>query len=298
MATETEIVAELKPRYKSYLEGAFSHIAPTKAAMEYRIQLLTELLDRTQELSIKGIVDPELIYETAISELGDIDEKLREFEGREQRASELKHKLSAGTAVAISVIALLAIVYVIVSAATGLWHPLWLILLGGVFASAILLMFFASLKLLRKRKILPVRAMLAAGEILVCTFIFLLLQLIFKIDGSWMTFLAMVALIFGADTAVAFLADSKLKWVELPVFIEVLMVMLYVILGIALDPLNHIAKIWHPGWVMCLSGVAVAIVELIAFILKRARARDKREEQKDNELNKNQDEKYWTMWND
>lgn len=291
MAAEIEIVSILKPRYKDFLEGAFRQIAPTKAAMEYRKQLLQQLLDRTQELNIRGIVDPDLIFKTTIDELGDIVCLLNDFEEREQRSEDLKHKLSTGTAVAIAVIALIAIVYVIVGAATGIWHPTWLILLGGIFSSLILLMIFASLKLLKKRKVIPVRFMIAASEILVTVFIFLLLQLVFHISKSWLIFLAMVAMLFGSDTAMAFLAGSKGRWIELPIFIEVLCVMLYVILGIALAP----AKIWHPGWLLCLGGVAVAVVEFICYTVGKSRAKDAAEEKSEG---KKQDEAYWTQWDD
>lgn len=288
---EIEIVTLLKPRFKAYLEGAFKQIAPTKAAMEYRKQLLQQLLDRAQELNIRGIEDADLIFKTAVDELGNMADNLEEFENRERRKGELKHKLSTGTIVAIAVIALIALVYVVVGAATGKWHPTWLLLLGGVFASAILLMFFAGLKLLRKRKILPVRILIAASEILISVFVFLLLQLVFHVDDCWLIFLAMVALLFGTDTAVAFLANSKGRWIELPIFIEVFGVMLYVILGIELH-------IWHPGWLLCLMGVGFALVEFVAFILSRAHAKNKREAQKDEDLNEKQNEEYWTQWDD
>ena len=46
----------MKERFKTYLEEQFRQIAPTKAAMEYRISMLTKMTDRAQELKIKGII--------------------------------------------------------------------------------------------------------------------------------------------------------------------------------------------------------------------------------------------------
>ena len=298
--TETEIINLLKPRYKAYLEGAFRRIEPTKAAMEYRKQLLVKLVDRSQELKIRGMEDPELIYKTAIDELGDMSENLSQFENREKNKGEIKRKISMGTTIAIAIIALFGILYVIASAATGLWHPLWLVLLFGVFASATVLMTFAGIKLYKKRKLIPIRFMLVAIEVMISVFVFLVLQLLFKINGSWLVFLAMVGLIFGVDTAIAFLSNDKTKWIEFPIFIEVFCVMLYVILGIALDPLNPGApvSIWHPGWILCLAGVGVAIVELIVFLVHRARLKSQREEQMEEEYNEKTNEAYWTEWDD
>ena len=296
--TETELINLLKPRYKAYLEGAFRQIEPTQAAMEYRKKLLVDLLDRSQELKIRGIEDPELIFKTAIDELGDMAENLQAFENRERNKGEIKRKLSTGSIVAIAIIALIAIVYVVAGAATGLWHPLWMVLLGGIFASAILLMAFAGLKLYKKKKFLPIRLLLVAGEALFSVFIFLVLQILFNVEGSWLTFLAMVALMFGVDTAFAFLTTDKTRWIELPIFIEVFCVMLYVILGIALDPIGHVASIWHPGWILCLVGVAVAIVQFIMYAVKKARLKAKKDDEKNEEFNERTNESYWTEWDD
>jgi len=72
----------MEERFKSYLEAKFKQIAPTKAAMEYRKSLLIKLMDRAQELHIKGMSDEELIYGTVITELGDFDAELRDYENR------------------------------------------------------------------------------------------------------------------------------------------------------------------------------------------------------------------------
>ena len=52
----------MKERFKRYLEREFRAIAPTLAAMEYREQMLKQLMDRAQELRIKGIDDEDLIF--------------------------------------------------------------------------------------------------------------------------------------------------------------------------------------------------------------------------------------------
>ena len=302
MALQTGVSEELKARFKSYLEEEFRQIPPTKAAMEYRKQTLVEMLDRAQELSIRGIHDEQLIYKTVVDGLGDMGERLNAFEHREEKTKEVKNKLSVGAIVAIAVVAMLSIIYVIVGAAANLWHPTWLIIVGGAFISATILIVMAAAKLIKKKNYLPVRFMAIAIEVMLSVFAFLVLQLIFKVDGSWLIFLAMVALIFGVDTAIAFMIDSKknsvAKWIELPIFVEVLFVMVYVILGISLDVLHHVASIWHPGWLLCLVGVALAIVEIIVFVVKKAQEKREEEKHRNAELNENEDEAYWTEWDD
>ena len=69
-------------RFKRFLEREFKAIRPTQAAMEYREDLLTQLLEKEQDLRIKGMTDDELIYEMCIDSLGDVRKNLEEFENR------------------------------------------------------------------------------------------------------------------------------------------------------------------------------------------------------------------------
>ena len=100
----------------------------------------------------------------------------------------------------------------------------------------------------------------------------------------------MVALIFGVDTVIAFFTDSKIKWFELPVFVEVFSVMLFVTLGILT------VGFWHPGWMLCLVGVIFALAELICFVAIRNKKKSQKEQNKNDEKFVKKDEKYWTEW--
>lgn len=123
----------MKERFKQFLEEHFRKIAPTKAAMEYRKTLLVELLDREQELRIKGVTDDELIYNMAVSELGDIDQTLAEFENRQIKSGVVKRKASAVGIIAVAIVALLTVVYLIVGGVAKYGIPL------GLLSSAVLL---------------------------------------------------------------------------------------------------------------------------------------------------------------
>lgn len=282
----------MKERFKQFLEEHFRKIAPTQASMEYRKALLRQLLDREQELRIKGVSDDELIFNMAVSELGNIDQTLREFENRQVKSGVVKRKVSVVGVCALAIVALLSIVYVIIGAVTGLWHPTWLIVVGGIFAATAVVLGYLCSKLIAKRRLIPLRACVAVCEVLLSVFVFLVLQLLFNLGGAWMTFLAMVVLIFGVDTAIAFATASKIRWIELPIFVELLGVMLYIILGVS------VGGIWHPGWLMCLAGVACALVIICVFVAKKAKAKNAKESKRLSDENDVQDERYWTQWDD
>ena len=95
------------------------------------------------------------------------------------------------------------------------------------------------------------------------------------------------------DAVLAFITEFKFRWVELPVAIEIVCVMLYVILGIVLG-----SVFWHPGWLLCLGGVVAAIAEAIAIIATRNSKKDKKEKSRLTDKYKKEDESYYTMWKD
>lgn len=286
----------MKDRFKQFLEEHFRKIAPTKAAMEYRKTLLVELLDREQELRIKGVTDDELIYNMAVSELGDIDQTLAEFENRQIKSGVVKRKASAVGISAMAIVALLTVVYLIVGGVAKIWHPTWLIVVGGAFAGVGVSLGYVALKFAQKRKYVVTRICVAICEVLLSVFVFLLLELVLEpvlhFEGSWMTFLAMVMLLFGTDTSIAFATKSKVRWFELPVFIEIFGVMLYVMLGILVQ------GFWHPGWLLCLAGACCALVQVIVVVVKKTKKNNSEEKAQLADKNEKQNEAYWTEWDD
>lgn len=283
----------MKERFKKYLEEQFRGIRPTEAAMKFRKETLANLLDRAQELKIKGIDDETLIYLTCIDELGNFAESLKEFDEKDIKVENIKRKLSLGAIIAIAVVALLTLTYLIVGLATSLWHPGWLIMVGGIFAGLIIVGGLAVVKLIKNKKFIFVRLIVATCEVLICVFLFLVLQLIAHLSLSYLVFLAMVPLLVGVDTAIAFATNSKTRFLELPAFVEVFGVMLYVILGLTLA-----TSFWHPGWLLCLVGIVFALGEGVVFIARHNKKADSEDSENIEKKYKKEDERYWSEWDD
>lgn len=278
----------MKEQFKKYLEEQFRKIRPTQAAMEYREETLKFLLDRAQELKIKGIDDEELVYLMCIDELGDFERTLKEFDQKEIEIDSAKRRISMSAIISIAIVVLLSLAYVVIGVIAKVWHPTWLIIVGGIFAGAIVAVACSVPKLLKNKKYALIRVAVACCEVLVSVLVFLILQLVAKISGSYMTFLAMVAIIVGVDTALAFVFNNKFRWIELPAFVEIFSVMLFVLLGLNV-------KVWHPTWLLCLVGIVFAIVEVAVFLVKRNEKKARKE--KDNAQQKmQQNEDYWTKW--
>ena len=130
--------------------------------------------------------------------------------------------------------------------------------------------------------------------VLVSVFLFLVLQLVFKVPNSWFVFLAMVIVGFVFDTALAYATSFKFRHIELCVTVEIFCVLLYVMLGLTITTVSF----WAYGWILCLGGVVCAIAMIIAIIAKRNKESNRKERAKIARKYGKEDEAYYTMWDD
>ncbi len=284
----------MKERFKRYLEQQFRAIRPTLAAAEYREKMLKQLMDRAQELRIKGMDDEDLIYDMCIDELGDFGATLAAFDEQEHKVANAKRNALLGAVCGVGAVLALVVIYLIVSfLVPNSWGLTWLILVGGAFAGVIAFSVVLLVKFGKAKKYIAMRLMPPVIIVLLCVYLFLLLQLVAGVERAWLTFLVMVMMIAVFDGVMAFITDFKFRWIELPIVIEVFCVMLYVIIGIAAG-----AAFWHPGWLLCLGGVVAAIAEAIAIIANRNSKKDAKEKVRIKDKYTKEDESYYTSWKD
>ena len=284
----------MKDRFKRYLEQQFRAIRPTLAAAEYREKMLKQLMDRAQELRIKGMDDEDLIYDMCIDELGDFGATLAAFDEQEHKVANAKRNALLGAVCGVGAVLALVIIYLIVSfLVPNSWGLTWLILVGGAFAGVIAFSVVLLVKFGKAKKYIAMRLMPPVIIVLLCVYLFLLLQLVAKVEMAWLTFLVMVMMIAVFDGVMAFITDFKFRWIELPIVIEVFCVMLYVIIGIDAG-----AEFWHPGWLLCLGGVVAAVAEAIAIIANRNSKKDAKEKVRIKDKYTKEDESYYTSWKD
>lgn len=279
-------------RFKRFLEREFKAIRPTQAAMEYREELLTQLLEKEQDLRIKGMTDDELIYEMCIDSLGDIRKNLEEFENRNVKVKNAKR--TALIAVVITVLSVLVVIssYLIVSfAVPNAWSKSWLIIVGGLFAGVTGVVIFLSVLFAKKKKYLPIRALVALCIVLLSVFVFLVLQILFGFNKSWLTFLVMVVMILGVDAVIADVTGSKFRYVCYAIFIEVFAVMLYIILGITMG-------LWHPYWIIIIAGLVVDVLFISIVLVVKSKKKKALEQKESDEYNVEENDEYYTQWKD
>jgi hypothetical protein len=274
-------------RFKKYLEKEFRFISPSKEAMEYRQEVLSNLLDRAQEYKIKGMTDEDAIFGLCIDSLGDFKSTLLDFENKLTEIKKAVPKISAALLATVCVLLFMTIVYLVVSFVTCEWGKTWLIMVGGIFAAIITLDVNAIVKAVKAKKYLKVRALTHLIIILAFVGAFLGLQILTSFQYSWMAFLIMIMAVLFADTTIAFITNSKSKLPVLLVTIEVLSVLIYVILGVTKT------VSWSPYWLIPVFAAAVDAGILAAVIAKKAK--NKSEGPTAEEVAKLEEE-YYTKW--
>ena len=202
----------MKERFKRYLEQQFRAIRPTLAAAEYREKMLKQLMDRAQELRIKGMDDEDLIYDMCIEELGDFGATLAAFDEQEHKVANAKRNAVLGAVCGVGAALALVIVYLIVSfLVPNSWGLTWLILVGGAFAAVIAVAVVLLVKFGKAKKYVLMRLMPPVVIVLLCVYLFLLLQLVGHIEMSWLVFLAMVVMIAAFALASSFPPGSGIR---------------------------------------------------------------------------------------
>ena len=279
-------------RFKRYLEREFKAIKPTQAAMEYREEMLTDLLEKEQDLRIKGMTDDELIYDMCIDSLGDVRQKLIDFENRNVKVKNTKRKVLISIAIAIFSVLVLVSAYLVVSfAVPNAWAKSWLILVGGIFAGVSGIAIYLSVLFAKKKKYLPLRALVAICIVLLSVFVFLVLQILFGFNKSWLTFLAMIVFILGVDAVISDITGSKLRYVSYMIFIEVFAIMLYLILGLTMG-------LWHPEWIIIIAGLVVDALFITIVAVVKNKKKKALEQKESDEYNVEENEEFYTQWKD
>ncbi len=279
-------------RFKRYLEREFRAIKPTKAAYEKREEMLTQLLEKEQDLRIKGMTDDDLIYDMCIDSLGDVRQNLIDFENRSKKVKTAKRNVLLGLVISVAFVVIIVAAYLITSFALGnAWGKTWLIIVGGIFFGAACVSTLGAVLLMKKKKYLIAQLFIDLDIVLLTVFVFLVLQILFGFSKSWLAFLVMPVILIGVLAVMLDLSGTKLKYLGYGAFVEIFCVMLYIILGITMG-------LWHPYWILCLVGIIIDIIGVGVLVGIRNAKKKKAEQAEIQERDIDEDEEYYTMWKD
>ncbi len=278
-------------KFKAYLENEFRAIPPTKGAMEFRKETLTQLEEFAQDAKIKGMTDEDAIYHLAIDSLGNFQETLAKFnEELHTRSKKNAIKLTSTALVSITVVIVLGLYLALSLLHVIPWSTSWLIPVGAIFTAIIGALVTIGVKVASRRSFVIPRINLAISIILASTFVFLVLLMLTKVNYHYFTFLAMVMVILLADTSIAFATKSKLAFIESLFTLLVSSALLYVMLGIG--------KVmpWHPGWLLPALTALFDASGIITMLVHRSNKKKAPRVKKNAVKPTDVDDRYYTEW--
>jgi hypothetical protein len=193
----------------------------------------------------------------------------------ENKVQNIIKKLGIGTFIAMAILLVTIVSYLIVSLITEAWATSWLIVVGGTFLAIIIFSAFTISKFLKEKKILVPRLLIGLCIILLFVFVFLLITILTDMTDCWILFLIMGIALIGADTVVAYWIDCKGKLINLLAFIQISLVLEYVVLALVqLFP-------WNPYWLLPVGGAVIDGVIVIITLVSGAKEKKSKKEIED-----------------
>lgn len=253
--------------FSDYIDGALKGVPDAGGSLErYKKQILKEMELQADSPAYKNMSEEEILAQLKANGFGSLKSDYRKYY---EAACDKKRSRAVGASVALGSVAYilaLIVVYISVSFITHLWSYTWLILFGGItLLLAGLLIYSVKKALVRGRGFGFVARFLSAIVVmLVSTFVFLCLQLIFHLPHSWIVFLVGVIAIFVVDAVFMTLLKQKHKIVNYIFYIPVVATLLYVVLGSL-----HIVP-WNPGWLMIIVSLIIDIIVIIVSLIRKS----------------------------
>ena len=247
-----------------FIDEAFRQIPETDRAYKFKMQLVSEVTERANELTHRGIKDEKVIEDLIISEhpdiKGEFENVLRE-EKREKRRKYFVALNSLGTII-FSLVVLIAFFIHLFKVDNGLS---WIILVAGASVISAYYTFLGCRRFIKKREIIfhiTTRLQLAFTIMLAFALAFFIMLFKFNIIHSWVMFPAGAIAVLVCDGLFAHFSHQRFAVFMYLAYIPLAAAILYVILAVTG------AVSWQTGWLLIpLAFIADAVIIAIRLII-------------------------------
>lgn len=258
----------------TYLENSLADEKDGPILYKFRRVALEEMSQRANEVEARGLTDKKVISDLIISEYPDIKERYHKYYKSSTAKQRSRKRLIGNALGSVLYILILLTVFLAISFRTNIWHPTWVLMVGGVMLWVSYLLDWAVAKLtsLKKFFCLGARVVLGVNVMLVASVAFLVCMAVFKVPNSWVIFIGGVIGVFVADLIYITATKKRLALVNYLAYIPPIFTMLYIVLGgVGLVP-------WNTGWIMIPLSLILDIIIIIAVSAKNSA--EKREVEK------------------
>lgn len=258
-----------------YIDESLAGIANGKLMSDFRKKILSELTERANELTHRGLRDNKVIYDLIISEHPDLRKEYSDYSEGIKRKKREKNARKKKILFSVLYVLIIVLAYLAISFISKAWDKTWLIILGGITAIITFFIVTSFRKLLSRGRTgnFAARVLTAADIMLLSVFVFLLCAVVFSVPRSWLIILGGVAVMLAADGVIAYVTKQKLAIINILLYVPGIAAMLYVIGGIA----GFIP--WHPGWLIMPAAVIIDVIIIICAVAANSKYTYEEEEE-------------------
>ena len=250
----------------NFIDEAFRQIPETDRSYKYKMQLVSEVTERANELTHRGIKDEKVIEDLIISEHPDIKGEFESVLREEKKAKRRKYFVALNTlgTVIFCLVVLVAFFIHLFKVDNGLS---WIILVAGASVISAYYTFIGGLRFVRKREIIfhiTTRLHLAFSVMLVFALAFFIMLFKFNIIHSWVMFLAGAITVLVCDGLFAHFSRQRFAVFMYLAYIPLAAAILYIILAVTG------AVAWQTGWLLIpLALIADAVIIAIRLLIDK-----------------------------
>ncbi|MBQ7739968.1 MAG: hypothetical protein IJT65_01860 [Eubacterium sp.] len=231
---------------------------------KFKREILEEMKLRKGETLSRGIQNETVAEDLAMSEHPDLKAEYEEFSRKEY--SKIRTKRNAILNIVGSAIYLLVIVvsYLMASFATHAWNKTWGIITTGVLFWVAYLLFLGVRKFASMKKIFHVfaRIFLAADITVLTVGVFLFFVAFYDIEKSWLIMIFGLMYMFICDAAFAVIAKHRMALINCLLYVPVIAVFLFIIIG----ALEIVA--WKYAWIIIPLSLIIDLIVILFAIGK------------------------------
>ena len=248
----------------SFIDEAFRQIPETDRSYKYKMQLVSEVTERANELTHRGIKDEKVIEDLIISEHPDIKGEFESVLREEKKAKRRKYfvALNALGTVIFCLVTVMVFFVHLFKVDNGLS---WIILVAGASVVSVYYTFVGCRRFIKKREVIfhiTTRLQLAFTVMLVFALAFFVMLFRFNIIHSWVMFLAGAIAVLVCDGLFAHFSRQRFAVFMYLAYIPLASAILYVILAVT-GVLS-----WQTGWLLIpLALIADAIIIAIRLMI-------------------------------
>lgn len=253
--------------YIEYIEESLKNIKDNQMSYSYKKKLFDEMTERANEVTHAGLKNEKVIADLIADEYPDLEKNYYIYEKAEKKKATDKFlRIIMAIGGVLFFITIFAAFFAI-GGKTDIWHPTWLIIVGGIFAMIVFYTFFLIKRICKLRRIFHIiaRVLLGGCVMLISVFAFLLVLFVFDPGFSWTIVIGGVGVMLIADLIFAFATKQKFRTVSLFVYMPVITTMLYIILA------GCSVITWIAGWPLIFLGLVIDLIIALTIAASNAK---------------------------